>query len=116
MVLVNDLTVDSINTALLSLAKAEQKSGLLTVSDYSSVNDIGSVILYCGDVDEESTERIEVYDGWLLCNHAEVSVADHHELFKKIGRKYGDGNGNTTFNLPNFMETTTGAVYLIKYK
>ena len=33
-----------------------------------------------------------------------------------IGRKFGDGDGSTTFNLPNYMNITSGAVYLIKYK
>ena len=112
--LVNNLSVEAINTALLSIIQKQQNNGSLTVSEDSEVNDISSCILYCGDVDTESTDRIEVFDGWLLCNHAEITVNDHYELFKKIGRKFGNGNGDTTFNLPNYMNLTTGAVYLIK--
>lgn len=117
MVLVHNLTVEEINTALLSIMNTIQNTNTLTSSSSSSeTNDVGICILYCGDVDTESTSRIEVFDGWLLCNHAEITVSDHMKLYKKIGRKYGDGDGNTTFNLPNFMEVTEGAVYLIKYK
>lgn len=117
MILVNDLSIEAINTALLSVNNSIQNQSTLAISDYSEVNDIASCILYCGDdIDTSSTERIEVFDGWLLCNHAEITVNDHYELFKKIGRKFGNGDGNTTFNLPNYMNLTTGAVYIIKYK
>ena len=116
MTLVNDLSIEAINTALLSINKSVQNQNTLAVSDYSEVNDIAVCIPYCGDVDTSSTERIEVFDGWLLCNHAEITVNDHYELFKKIGRKFGNGDGNTTFNLPNYMNLMTGAVYIIKYK
>ena len=116
MTLVNNISLEAINTALLSINKSVQNQSTLAVSDYSEVNDIASCILYCGDVDTSSTDRIEVFDGWLLCNHAEITVNDHYELFKKIGRKFGNGDGNTTFNLPNYMNLMTGAVYIIKYK
>jgi hypothetical protein len=116
MTLVNNISLEAINTALLSITQTEQNKGSLTTSEYSEVNDIGSCILYCGDVDTQSTDRIEVFDGWLLCNHAEITVNDHYELFKKIGRKFGNGDGNTTFNLPNYTNLMTGAVYIIKYK
>lgn len=117
MVLVHNLTVEEINTALLSIMNTIQNTNTLTSSSSSSeTNDVGICILYCGDVDTESTSRIEVFDGWLLCNHAEITVSNHEKLYKKIGRKFGNGDGNTTFNLPDYMNVTSGAVYLIKYK
>ena len=117
MVLVRNLTVEEINTALISMYNSIQnKSTSISSSSSSETDDVGICVLYCGDVDTESTSRIEVFDGWLLCNHAEITVSDHMKLYKKIGRKYGDGDGNTTFNLPNFMDVTEDAVYLIKYK
>lgn len=117
MVLVRNATVEEINTALISMYNSIQNKNTFTsLSSSSETNDVGICVLYCGDVDTESTSRIEVFDGWLLCNHAEITVSDHEKLYRKIGRKYGEGDGNTTFNLPNFMEVTEGAVYLIKYK
>ena len=43
----------------------------------------------------------DVPDGWLECNGAAVSRTKYARLFKKIGTKYGAGDGSTTFNLPN---------------
>ena len=117
MILVRNPTVEEINTALLSIMNSIQNTNTpISSSSSSETNDVGICILYCGDVDTESTSRIEVFDGWLLCNHAEITVSDHEQLYRVIGRKFGDGNGNTTFNLPNYMNITSGAVYLIKYK
>lgn len=117
MVLVRNPTVEEINNALLSIMNSIQNTNTPTSSSSSSeINDVGTCILYCGDVDTESTSRIEVFDGWLLCNNAEITVSDHEKLYRVIGRKFGNGNGSTTFNLPNFMNVTSGAVYLIKYK
>ena len=45
-----------------------------------------------------------VPDGYLLCNGAEVSRADYANLFAAIGTKWGEGDGSTTFTLPNFND------------
>lgn len=45
-----------------------------------------------------------VPDGWLLCNGAEVSRTDYANLFAAIGTKWGEGDGSTTFTLPNFND------------
>ena len=39
--------------------------------------------------------------GWLLCDGQEVSRATYAVLFDVIGTMGGDGNGTTTFNIPN---------------
>ena len=121
MVLVHNPTVEEINTALLSIMNSMRNANKNTNTPTSSsslleTNDVGTCILYCGDVDTESTSRIEVFDGWLLCNNAEITVSDHEKLYSVIGRKFGNGDGSTTFNLPNYMNVTSGAVYLIKYQ
>ena len=38
---------------------------------------------------------------WLLCNGQEVPRVVYSELFSKIGILWGEGNGTTTFNVPN---------------
>ena len=53
---------------------------------------IGAVLEWYSDV---------IPENWLLCNGQEVSRTDYAELFNTLGIKYGSGNGNTTFNLPN---------------
>lgn len=42
--------------------------------------------------------------GWLLCNGAAVSRAQHPKLFALIGTGYGIGDGSTTFNVPNLVQ------------
>lgn len=39
--------------------------------------------------------------GWLLCNGQAVSRTTYAALFAAIGTTYGEGNGSTTFNLPD---------------
>lgn len=45
-----------------------------------------------------------VPDGYLLCNGANVSRTDYANLFAAIGTKWGEGDGSTTFTLPNFND------------
>jgi microcystin-dependent protein len=40
--------------------------------------------------------------GWLLCDGAEVSRAEYADLFAAIGTAHGEGDGATTFNLPDY--------------
>ena len=53
---------------------------------------IGQVTDFAGD---------NVPDGWLICDGRELPRADYEELFNTIGTIYGEGNGSTTFNIPN---------------
>lgn len=38
---------------------------------------------------------------WLICDGSAVSRMTYADLFAVIGTKYGEGDGSTTFNLPN---------------
>ena len=40
-------------------------------------------------------------EGWLVCDGSAVSRTTYADLFAVIGTTYGDGDGNTTFNLPD---------------
>ena len=42
--------------------------------------------------------------GWLLCDGAAVSRITYAALFSVIGTSYGDGDGSTTFNVPNLID------------
>lgn len=55
----------------------------------------GSVIAFAGDA-------AQIPAGYLLCNGAAVSREDYADLFAAIGTIYGSGDGETTFNLPDF--------------
>ena len=39
--------------------------------------------------------------GWLKANGAEISRSAYNNLFLAIGTTFGDGDGSTTFNLPD---------------
>lgn len=39
--------------------------------------------------------------GWLLCDGTAVNRAQYSNLFRAIGIQHGNGDGSTTFNLPN---------------
>ena len=41
-------------------------------------------------------------EGWLLCNGQAVSRTIYQELFATIGTTYGNGDGTTTFNVPDY--------------
>ena len=42
--------------------------------------------------------------GYLICNGSAVSRTAYDKLFQAIGTKYGEGDGSTTFNLPNLID------------
>lgn len=44
--------------------------------------------------------------GYLLCHGAAVSRTVYGNLFAIIGTAFGDGDGSTTFNLPDFRDRT----------
>lgn len=54
--------------------------------------------------------------GYLAADGSEVSRTTYNALFLAIGIYYGDGNGSTTFNLPNLSCDTNSCVvsYIIK--
>ena len=42
--------------------------------------------------------------GYLICDGAAISRTTYAALFNVIGTTWGAGDGNTTFNLPNFVD------------
>lgn len=62
------------------------------VGSYSLLVPTGSVSAYAG---------VSTPGGWLLCDGSAVSRSTFSVLYNIIGNTYGNGNGTTTFNLPN---------------
>ena len=58
------------------------------------------------EVGEYRIAHAESMDGGLLCHGAAVSRTTYNRLFAKIGTKFGEGDGKTTFNLPDFRNRT----------
>ena len=59
----------------------------------ASVLPIGAIVQYCGDA---------VPDNFMWCDGSAISRTTYASLFAVIGTKYGNGDGSTTYNLPNF--------------
>ena len=53
---------------------------------------IGSIVAYSSN---------NAPNGWLICNGSAVSRETYNELFNVINTNYGQGDGTTTFNLPD---------------
>ena len=54
---------------------------------------IGAIIEWNSDI---------IPENWLLCNGQAVNREEYSELFEILGVAYGEGDGSTTFNLPNY--------------
>jgi microcystin-dependent protein len=55
--------------------------------------------LITGEVRQVAFETVP--SGWLECNGAAVSRTTYASLFSAIGTAFGEGDGSTTFNLPD---------------
>lgn len=62
---------------------------------------ISDLTLRPGDLIFSATPVIDE-GGRLLCNGSAVSRTDYADLFAAIGTTYGEGNGTTTFNIPDY--------------
>lgn len=78
---------------------------------------LGAIVPYGGDT---------APTGYLLCDGSAVSRTTYSDLYAVIGTKYGEGDGSTTFNLPDGQAGAelypaadvgsgiAGSVYIIK--
>ncbi len=70
-----------------------QRAAGLTTAAVQSVVPPGTVVAYAGAT---------APDGWLLCDGRAVPRPTYAPLFAAISSTYGNGDGSTTFNLPDF--------------
>lgn len=68
-----------------------------------SENAVGQGI-FSGDVRAYAGIPSTVPQGWLLCDGSAVSRTKFKALFRAIGTTWGNGDGATTFNLPNAQD------------
>ena len=85
--------LDSTNLELDGSNKIRVKTNSLTTAKFSGgVSPVASMTAYVGT---------SAPDGWLLCHGAAVSRTTYAGLFAVIGTAWGQGDGSTTFNLPD---------------
>ena len=61
---------------------------------YNAMMPAGMIVPFAGP-------KENIPDGWLLCDGATVSRTTFFALFRAIGTAWGQGDGTTTFNLPD---------------
>lgn len=57
--------------------------------------------LLVGSIAAFAMEAADVPNGWLMCDGTAVNRTTYARLFGKIDTMYGNGDGTTTFNLPD---------------
>ena len=68
----------------------------LGINNSIGLNPVGTIIAYAANG--------AIPDGYLPCNGAAVSRVTYAALFAVIGTLYGEGDGSTTFNLPDVTD------------
>lgn len=77
---------------------------LLIESLYADIPTGGTMTANIGDIKIISHTTIPA--DWLLCDGSAISRATYADLFALIGVTYGNGDGTTTFNLPELRGRT----------
>lgn len=72
--------------------EAVENNDLVTLSQLRAAMPIGSVINFAG---------LQAPYGWMLCYGQAISRTQYASLFSVIGAEFGQGDGATTFNIPD---------------
>ena len=89
------------NTALAPIAPGTNGNYWLHIMDETDVKPImSSFSAMIGWFASENPPS----DDWIVANGQEVSRTIYKGLFDALGTTYGEGDGSTTFNLPNLVD------------
>lgn len=78
----------------LGYTKAQADSKFLTLQTLPSGAPVGSISIFASN---------NIPAGWLACRGQLVSRIEYADLFSVIGVTYGNGDGSTTFAVPNLQ-------------
>jgi microcystin-dependent protein len=101
-----EVVVDGTSMGLTSLSsvpyavEADTASNPAPGSALGTLDPPGTVIAYAGTVG--GVNDVPPPSGWLFCDGRAVSRAQYAKLFAVIGTNHGEGDGSTTFNLPDY--------------
>lgn len=93
--LIEDLAVTTAKLAALGITGAKIAPATITSDKLAD----GVSGFFPGDLKPSMTTTPGT--GWLLCDGAAVSRSTYANLFSAIGETHGNGDGATTFNVPN---------------
>ncbi len=89
----NNLTQPAVNDTNLNLLQRYIKQDIQGAVSGDTLP-VGAILPFGSDI---------IPDNWLLCNGQEVSRTDYYQLFDVIGTTFGQGDGFTTFKLPDLQ-------------
>ncbi|MBR2923205.1 MAG: tail fiber protein [Alphaproteobacteria bacterium] len=78
-----------------AVSRSQLDASLQTAKEFMNI------LVKVGDI--KASVISQNHDNWVLCNGQELSRVEYAELFDIIGDKFGDGNGVTTFNVPDYQ-------------
>ena len=86
---------DAVNKSQLEQSLANLETSLNALIKESVNNRV-----YIGDI--KASTKTANHGNWILCNGQAVSRSTYSDLFEIIGTSFGEGNGVTTFNVPDY--------------
>lgn len=86
--------IRSKNGKTVKYTPAEMPEAIMDISGLDGFP-IGGIAAYGG---------VTIPDGWLLCDGSTVSRELYSDLFKAVGTVFGEGDGSTTFNVPDYRD------------
>ena len=106
---IKNFTVDTLDQAPTNPNKGQQYydttdnklyywNGTEWVTGSASASSVGDTLPIGSTLEWFSTT---IPDNWLVCDGSAVSRTTYSDLFAVIGTTFGEGDGSTTFNLPN---------------
>jgi len=83
-------------------------NGKIPAFDGSNLTGLPTSLDYIGDIKQSS--QSSNHGKWLLCNGSAVSRTAYSALFAVIGTSFGNGDGSTTFTLPDARGRILGTI------
>lgn len=94
--------IQEIQTQSIDDNKKESDSNYRIPPSYPIVEYSSDITVLPGNIVIQTTDTVP--DGYLLCDGTDVSREIESTLFNVIGTFYGEGNGSTTFCLPDLED------------
>ena len=96
-------SLQNINTNLQSqVLLLTEKINLTNQQLETTTTELLDVISKTSNTGDICYSLLSSKQGWLLCDGSEYSRIDYANLFAIIGTTFGQGDGSTTFNVPDY--------------
>ena len=79
-------------------------TGVTVTGRVSDTATTANVLIPAGMIMPSGNLSTVALGGWLLCDGTAISRTEYSDLYTNIGTTFGAGNGNNTFNIPDFRD------------